>query len=521
MECSAVRMGLYRRLGVAIAAVLVAGSLAVSQGYSKTVSVADYGAKGDGKADDAPAVRAAIAAVAREGGTVRFPAGTYLLRRPQADGSQIHLPSKVTLASDEGAKLVDAGHTVGQGDWWQKATVVKITSATDCEIRGLDIKSPGPAIYMTDVQRCLVRDCHFHEHSSMSIYAARSSLVEVRDCVFEQMAYGLYLQGPIRWRIANNRIRRAVWGMELQGANSCQILGNWIDGEGGGMVGILMFPNSDPRFGGFSTVGNLVANNDVRGVPEEGISLDCRGGNPKTYYGVPGTVTSADATSFTDAQGDAELLKLAPTCCAIITQGRGAGQYRRVDSVQGTKLSVSPEWGVIPDSTSQYCLLRAGVGNQIIGNRSQAGMTGIFLYGACLGNLVSDNIVDALRDGIGVASLRPDIYERNGKTYDRFLASWYNLVTGNIIARHSPGKPGGMGIFLTNFYGGTESTIRNYGNRVFNNMITDCGTGISLDWQRGAIVTDNSIYLATDPIKQGEGLAGCVVERNTVTLPGQ
>jgi hypothetical protein len=43
-----------------------------------TVSVRDFGAKGDGIADDRPAVQAAIDSLAN-GGTVSFPAGTYLM----------------------------------------------------------------------------------------------------------------------------------------------------------------------------------------------------------------------------------------------------------------------------------------------------------------------------------------------------------------------------------------------------------------------------------------------------------
>lgn len=44
-----------------------------------TVNVKDYGAKGDGVADDAPSIQKAIAALASTGGTVTVPAGTYLL----------------------------------------------------------------------------------------------------------------------------------------------------------------------------------------------------------------------------------------------------------------------------------------------------------------------------------------------------------------------------------------------------------------------------------------------------------
>jgi polygalacturonase len=63
--------------------------------------VRDYGAKGDGSANDTPAVNKAVAAAssAEGGGIVRFPAGNYKSK------NTIHLKSHVTLQLDKGATL--------------------------------------------------------------------------------------------------------------------------------------------------------------------------------------------------------------------------------------------------------------------------------------------------------------------------------------------------------------------------------------------------------------------------------
>ncbi|MFJ9814798.1 glycosyl hydrolase family 28 protein [Streptomyces sp. NPDC101151] len=62
--------------------------------------VRDYGAKGDGSANDTPAVNKAVtAAHSAGGGTVRFPAGTYKSK------STIHMKSNVTLQVDTGATI--------------------------------------------------------------------------------------------------------------------------------------------------------------------------------------------------------------------------------------------------------------------------------------------------------------------------------------------------------------------------------------------------------------------------------
>jgi polygalacturonase len=92
---------------------LVHGQIAVSpaetaqvpqtQGAAAGVyDVRSFGATGDGRTLDTPAVNKAIeAAAAAGGGTVRFPAGTYLC-------FSIHLKSKISLYLDHGATILAA-----------------------------------------------------------------------------------------------------------------------------------------------------------------------------------------------------------------------------------------------------------------------------------------------------------------------------------------------------------------------------------------------------------------------------
>ncbi|PYS94329.1 MAG: exo-poly-alpha-D-galacturonosidase [Acidobacteria bacterium] len=72
-------------------------------------NVRAFGAKGNGKALDTPAVNRAIeAAAAAGGGTVRFPAGTYRC-------FSIHLQSNIALYLDQGATIVAADPADGDG----------------------------------------------------------------------------------------------------------------------------------------------------------------------------------------------------------------------------------------------------------------------------------------------------------------------------------------------------------------------------------------------------------------------
>ena len=73
--------------------------------------VRSFGARGDGKALDSPAVNKAIeAAAAAGGGTVRFPAGAYRC-------FSIHLKSNISLYIDQGATIVAASPSDGDGKY--------------------------------------------------------------------------------------------------------------------------------------------------------------------------------------------------------------------------------------------------------------------------------------------------------------------------------------------------------------------------------------------------------------------
>ncbi len=93
-----------RRTSIFFAALLVAGQgLAQKQAAPPVVySVRDFGAAGDGKTLDSPAIDRAIATAAQAGGgTVHIPAGTYL-------SGSIHLKSNTHLDLDAGAVILGA-----------------------------------------------------------------------------------------------------------------------------------------------------------------------------------------------------------------------------------------------------------------------------------------------------------------------------------------------------------------------------------------------------------------------------
>src|ERR1700722_18938565 len=73
-------------------------------------NVRGYGATGDGKTLDSPAINKAIDACAQAGGgTVYFPAGTYL-------SGSIHLKDNIHLLIDQGATILGAPQSMNAYD---------------------------------------------------------------------------------------------------------------------------------------------------------------------------------------------------------------------------------------------------------------------------------------------------------------------------------------------------------------------------------------------------------------------
>jgi polygalacturonase len=126
-------------------------------------SVRAYGARGDGKTVDTPSVNRAVeAAAAAGGGTVHFPAGTYLC-------FSIRLKSNVALHLDAGATILAADPAQDKGGYdqpepnawdmyqdfghshWQNSLIwginvenVSITGPGKIDGKGLTKRSPGP-----------------------------------------------------------------------------------------------------------------------------------------------------------------------------------------------------------------------------------------------------------------------------------------------------------------------------------------------------------------------------------------
>ncbi len=140
------RSALRRKLWLAVAAVAglsmaMAGVAVAAVGApGATYNVKTYGAKGDGKANDAAAINKAItAANGGGGGIVQFPKGTYKV------GATVHLKSNVTLQLDAGSTIsaTGSGYDKAESNKFDKYQDYGHSHFNNAVIRGDNVSNIG------------------------------------------------------------------------------------------------------------------------------------------------------------------------------------------------------------------------------------------------------------------------------------------------------------------------------------------------------------------------------------------
>ncbi|MEU8920286.1 glycosyl hydrolase family 28-related protein [Kitasatospora sp. NPDC048545] len=96
------------------------------------LNVKAYGAKGDGTTNDTTAIQSALTAAATKGGTVYFPAGTYVLSSALAPANQVSL-----LGAGPGATVLKQTSTTAHGIAYNPTTLTYVS------VQNLTVQGPG------------------------------------------------------------------------------------------------------------------------------------------------------------------------------------------------------------------------------------------------------------------------------------------------------------------------------------------------------------------------------------------
>jgi parallel beta-helix repeat protein len=144
------------------------------------VNVRDFGAKGDGVADDTAKIQKAIDSLAGRGGTVFFPAGTYLLYEA-VNGRCLLLRSNTDYVGEGPvSKLLLAPK---QGGFARMMTTIGSPTSRDINICRLHFDGNRArqdttiniehqaAVFLAGVEDCRVEGCLFHDTGGDAVYA--------------------------------------------------------------------------------------------------------------------------------------------------------------------------------------------------------------------------------------------------------------------------------------------------------------------------------------------------------------
>lgn len=174
------------------------------------LDVREFGAVGDGTTDDSVAIQVAIDAATASGGTVYFPAGTYIVSAPVLGKSTVLLKgcgqgaTTIKLKSASDCNVVVFGRTGFAGEVVQ-AGIESLTidgnsagqtggAASSCilaygtsGLRLRDVEVKNAAKYGFQCSEATVTDtvidgCHFHDTQYHAFYLARFSGLTITNC---------------------------------------------------------------------------------------------------------------------------------------------------------------------------------------------------------------------------------------------------------------------------------------------------------------------------------------------------
>lgn len=216
-----------------------------------TVSVKDFGAVGDGVADDTAEITAAITAVSA-GGVVLFPPGTYLVSTVNVTGKSVVLSGYGATINSTGAnggiyktdhdnKLTVEGLSfTGAGAGIKHAATPDVTAYDELDIIAcsFDMNSGVYGIYSSGGRESRIQNCvFFNTNSGNGIYFKDTVSPFVSTCIFRGGGYvgrGIYYPGtgtPFDAGLIIRDCQIMGWdkGLEVVGCDWLVIEGSTID----------------------------------------------------------------------------------------------------------------------------------------------------------------------------------------------------------------------------------------------------------------------------------------------------
>jgi hypothetical protein len=425
---------------------------------SHTYNVKNYGAKGDGKTDDQAAIEAAVEAAARDPwSTIYLPAGTYLV------SSGFNPPAKVRWAgqgADRTSIKASAGFVKtapkGPRDYCLLFTnsVVDNVAVQDLTLDGnghLNSYAPEPVYMRFD------RDIRFTNVTvngkgfAMADFHG-STRLGFENCTFVGGGSGIFFGSATQIRMDGcliegsddaNTMLTSWGGDSISFTNttgqdySDKIVDGWAQGRF--IYGSSQWGSNRNIYIGDCTTKALAPRPAFPGQ-NTGEQLSWESG---THYS--GTAVAGTARTVTFPAGGAFFSDpglQSGEYDAVIVNGTGLGQHRKIVACTGSTVTVAPAWNVAPDSSST--VLIAGVlshvavyHNSLQGKSTYAvqvtASAGIQPYGNSYDFIADSNTVSQVRNGIYLWAMAEDSLSPKSITcvYFNYIA---NNVTKNCLS---------------------------------------------------------------------------------------
>lgn len=421
-------------------AVADAGTLRVApaEAWSEQLfDVRDFGAVGDGRADDTPAVQKALEAAGRDGGVVYFPRGRYQLtaavtiprgvrlRGERRDWVNVFWPD---MDAPPEALLRGSNH-FGLENLTLYASNYRHFIAGDLEPTAQG--TPGNI----RIDKVTIRAVRYRGHlkpeqidqryrealklaSGDTLRLGGENIVITGSDIYGS-GRALYLQRPRGAYIARNHFYNGRGGWYcLSGVDGVIFEDNEITGAdlaatGGGINTLGYMPYSQNVYFARNTLSLM------HGWDREAMTSDGPGG----YYYGGAQAAGAQALTLTGAPAD----RAGPPerwrgAGVFVLSGRGMGQFAQVQGIDGKVVHLDRPWRVAPDQTSVLTITSIQQNYLFLDNSFSDAGVALQYYGTSVNHIAAGN-----------KSTRTGGFLNIGTWYHHYQPTWYCQFLGNDI----------------------------------------------------------------------------------------
>lgn len=287
------------------------------------VSVKDFGAIGNGTADDTTAIQAAIDSLSATGGAAFFPPGTYIISSP------ISMRANVTLWSTLYAA------TIKQKDSANLTTLIDFSTntATGAQLTGLvidgnkanngnNITTERFALFVYDTDDVNIENCEVKNCCGHGVYVRNGKRVRVQsNTIRDSLMYGVYVNNALPNEqnapiIENNTFLLVSWhNILISQSRSARIINNYIFAQRTSGQFVTVSGNtaslvSGPDFSSIQPGSFLIYDGGI-----EALILSRDSNTQLTLQGTPGNRTNVAA-----ATGAADLISVGDSASTIVAE---------------------------------------------------------------------------------------------------------------------------------------------------------------------------------------------------------